>query len=88
MMRVCLPMTCWKIANDQAYTLDSGCLVGSALLTLMGGARSLLYRTEGLILIFDVTLSAMLKRHVHMTQMPRQQSLLIGDVLLTRKIYE
>ena len=54
-----------KIACAQVYMLDSGCLAGSAFLTMMGGGRSLLYRTEGLILTCDVTLPAMLKRHVH-----------------------
>ena len=68
---VYLPMACLKIPSAQMYTLDSSCLAGSALLSMMGGARSLLYRTEGLILICDVTLSALLKRHVQMTQMPR-----------------
>ena len=88
MMRTCLRMACNRIPSSQVCTLDSGFLAGATVLTMMGGARSLRYRTEGLTLMCDVTLPGTSARHVHMTEVPRQQRLLVADLPLTRKVFE
>ena len=77
-------MACLRIPSAQVYTLDSGFLAGSALVAMMGGARSLLHRTEGLTLICNVTPPAMSECHVHMSKVPRQQRLLAIDLLLSK----